>query len=238
MNREEALSIVRDCLKPGHFRHSVGVAETAEKLALLWGADPEKAFLAGILHDYAKDMETHASDENARVEGILLHPQSIPQNGSSCIRTRWIDSDHTDFPTTFSQLRHEFSGEGTLAGTGASCDTDDVRFAGMRIDHLHELHGIRVVSLDMTDKPRNGTFVSGKCFFDQFVHLDFFLFYFFFIRDGHIGTQSIKRTMSMVAKIDRVASEGYPKVLISGGRGTLRIHSVLSLKGTVSKILE
>ena len=57
MNREEALSIVRDCLKPGHFRHSVGVAETAEKLALLWGADPEKAFLAGILHDYAKDME-------------------------------------------------------------------------------------------------------------------------------------------------------------------------------------
>ena len=57
MNREEALSIVRDCLKPGCFRHSVGVAETAEKLALLWGADPEKAFLAGILHDYAKDME-------------------------------------------------------------------------------------------------------------------------------------------------------------------------------------
>ena len=57
MNREEALSIVWDCLKPGRFRHSVGVAETAEKLALLWGADPEKAFLAGILHDYAKDME-------------------------------------------------------------------------------------------------------------------------------------------------------------------------------------
>ena len=58
MNREEALSIVRDCLKPGRFRHSVGVAETAEKLALLWGADPEKAFLAGILHDYAKDMQS------------------------------------------------------------------------------------------------------------------------------------------------------------------------------------
>lgn len=34
--------------------HSLGVAETAKKMAVLFGADPNKAELAGILHDFAK----------------------------------------------------------------------------------------------------------------------------------------------------------------------------------------
>ncbi len=41
-------------LKPKRFAHSLGVADTAKRLAELHGADPEKAYLAGILHDCAK----------------------------------------------------------------------------------------------------------------------------------------------------------------------------------------
>ncbi len=38
-------------------RHSLGVAETAEKLAWRFGADPQKARLAGMLHDVARDFD-------------------------------------------------------------------------------------------------------------------------------------------------------------------------------------
>lgn len=42
-------------LSQGRFKHTLGVAETAQKLALEFGADPQKAELAGLLHDIAKE---------------------------------------------------------------------------------------------------------------------------------------------------------------------------------------
>lgn len=41
-------------LPKGLFEHSVRVSETAAHLAKVHGADPERAALAGLLHDYAK----------------------------------------------------------------------------------------------------------------------------------------------------------------------------------------
>lgn len=47
---------VRQRLSPRRWKHSQGVAETAEKLAAYWGINPQKAYLAGILHDYAREI--------------------------------------------------------------------------------------------------------------------------------------------------------------------------------------
>lgn len=47
---------LKKILKPGRYEHTLGVTETAEKLAKRWGADPEKAKAAGMLHDCAKAM--------------------------------------------------------------------------------------------------------------------------------------------------------------------------------------
>ncbi len=46
---------LRTMLSPDRFRHSVGVAQTAVRLAERYNADREKAYLAGILHDAAKN---------------------------------------------------------------------------------------------------------------------------------------------------------------------------------------
>jgi len=45
-------------LSPGRYLHSLGVAETAKKMAELFGENPERAYLTGLLHDCAKNMET------------------------------------------------------------------------------------------------------------------------------------------------------------------------------------
>ena len=45
-------------LKPDRFDHTLGVAYTAANMAFLYGADIEKALIAGYLHDCAKCM-TH-----------------------------------------------------------------------------------------------------------------------------------------------------------------------------------
>ena len=45
-------------LKPDRFEHTLGVAYTASSMAFLYGADVQKALIAGFLHDCAKSM-TH-----------------------------------------------------------------------------------------------------------------------------------------------------------------------------------
>lgn len=51
-------------LKPDRFEHTLGVAYTSASLAFAYGADVEKALIAGFLHDCAKSM-TH--DEQVEV---------------------------------------------------------------------------------------------------------------------------------------------------------------------------
>lgn len=59
-------------LKPSRFRHSLGVAETAVKLARRFGADEEKARIAGLLHDCAREFRNEDMIEEAEKRGIAI----------------------------------------------------------------------------------------------------------------------------------------------------------------------
>ena len=48
--------IMQKRLSPARYVHSVGVANTAAKLAGMNNLDLEKAYLAGLMHDYAREM--------------------------------------------------------------------------------------------------------------------------------------------------------------------------------------
>lgn len=54
MNREEALLIVKEQITEHRYLHTIGVMETAIKLANRYGEDEKKAETAAIFHDYAK----------------------------------------------------------------------------------------------------------------------------------------------------------------------------------------
>ena len=66
MDRETALKIVKSQLTDHRYQHTLGVMETAIELANRYGADPNKAELAAIFHDYAK---FRPKDE---MKGLLL----------------------------------------------------------------------------------------------------------------------------------------------------------------------
>ncbi|MFY0546252.1 bis(5'-nucleosyl)-tetraphosphatase (symmetrical) YqeK [Brevibacillus sp. H7] len=53
-NREALLVRVQAQMHDKRYQHTLGVAETARRLAERYGADPDKAELAGYLHDYCK----------------------------------------------------------------------------------------------------------------------------------------------------------------------------------------
>ena len=52
----QILDKLRGMITPRRFTHTLGVAQTAERLAPTCGVDPRRARLAGLLHDCAKSM--------------------------------------------------------------------------------------------------------------------------------------------------------------------------------------
>lgn len=55
-NFDEIKDYAKSVLSEKRFVHTVNVAEEARRLALIWGVDADKAYLAGLIHDLAKEL--------------------------------------------------------------------------------------------------------------------------------------------------------------------------------------
>ena len=75
MDYHEILVILAAELRPARFRHSRDVSRTAVRLAEKWGADIEKARMAGILHDCARSLRGEALLSAVKEAG--LEPSEI-----------------------------------------------------------------------------------------------------------------------------------------------------------------
>ncbi|MBQ7037658.1 MAG: bis(5'-nucleosyl)-tetraphosphatase (symmetrical) YqeK [Clostridia bacterium] len=69
---EQYVDIIRGRLTPRRFEHSLAVAEQAVHLAKKYGADPDKARTAGLLHDILKDTDGDSQLQIFKEFGILL----------------------------------------------------------------------------------------------------------------------------------------------------------------------
>ena len=74
MNYEEMKAELKKRLKPSRYNHSLGVADTAAKLARRFGIDEEKARLAGLLHDCARQFPNGDMIREAKARGIEIGP--------------------------------------------------------------------------------------------------------------------------------------------------------------------
>lgn len=69
--RYDWLRLMADRHGPDRFRHVTGVADTAARLAGRFGADAGKAWLAGLLHDYARELPLSEALRLAEAHGLL-----------------------------------------------------------------------------------------------------------------------------------------------------------------------
>ncbi|MDO4800239.1 MAG: nicotinate-nucleotide adenylyltransferase [Bacillota bacterium] len=75
---EKLYRVMRERLSPHRFAHSVSVARTARDLAARHGADPLRAELAGLVHDYAKEMAN--AESVAWIERFRIEPKWVFQS--------------------------------------------------------------------------------------------------------------------------------------------------------------
>ena len=72
MTIDEMRRLLQSRLKKSRFAHSIGVADTAVKLAERFGIDTEKAYIAGLLHDCAREFENDQLPAEAIKRGIEI----------------------------------------------------------------------------------------------------------------------------------------------------------------------
>ncbi|MEH7414058.1 bis(5'-nucleosyl)-tetraphosphatase (symmetrical) YqeK [Neobacillus drentensis] len=73
MEREKALELVKIQLTEHRYQHTIGVMETAIRLAEKYGADAKQAEIAAIFHDYAKFRPKAEMKE-------IIESQDLPQD--------------------------------------------------------------------------------------------------------------------------------------------------------------
>ncbi len=66
---EEIENYLRNNLKEKRFLHSRRTAETAEKLCRLYGCDPEKGRVAGLLHDIGRELDYDTVFDKVKNDG-------------------------------------------------------------------------------------------------------------------------------------------------------------------------
>ena len=72
MTIDEMRRLLQSRLKKSRFAHSIGVADTAVKLAKRFNVNTEKAYVAGLLHDCAREFEDYQLTDEALKRGIEI----------------------------------------------------------------------------------------------------------------------------------------------------------------------
>ncbi|WP_026508707.1 bis(5'-nucleosyl)-tetraphosphatase (symmetrical) YqeK [Butyrivibrio sp. MC2013] len=86
-------------LKKNRFDHTLGVAYTAANMAFVFDEDPERALIAGMLHDCAKCMPSDEQIEICRKYGVelteieLKNPKLIHAKAGMCLAEHKYDID-------------------------------------------------------------------------------------------------------------------------------------------------
>lgn len=71
LDHKEAVEIIRFKLSKQRFKHSVQVAVAARELAQHYGLNEDKAYLIGLLHDYAKGLSGEALLDIAEANNLI-----------------------------------------------------------------------------------------------------------------------------------------------------------------------
>ena len=81
MTIDEMREKLKSVLSEKRFKHSIGVMETAVKMAKHYGANPEKTAIAGLLHDCAKEFSKEEFFGLCEKYNIFIDPVSRENSG-------------------------------------------------------------------------------------------------------------------------------------------------------------
>lgn len=154
MTYEEAHSLIEKTLPEKRYIHTLGVVETAERLARLYGADVEAARLAAMLHDYAKYMDVDVMrqvvmEENLDSSLLAFDDELLHAPVGAVLLKRAYDLD----PAVISAIKNHTTGEPGMALL------DQILFVADAIEPNRSYPGVDVLR-DLADRSLEAAVVA------------------------------------------------------------------------------
>lgn len=145
---ERMSALAKERVSKKRFKHMEGVAETAERLALSYGADPESARLAGILHDWDKDLDNDQIRAKVHEMGIQDEvgewvAQNMPQVLHGPTAAAELERSFPDIPPdVISAIRKHTIASQEMADLDKIIYIADALEPGRRFDEVQKLRGM------------------------------------------------------------------------------------------------
>ena len=98
----------------------------------------------------------HRPDVDARVGGVVLHPDPVAEQGAAGERRGRVDREHADPLVGPAELGDQRTGGRGLPDARRAGDPDDLRVAGVRHQRGHHLAQLGRAVLDHRHEPRHG----------------------------------------------------------------------------------
>ena len=73
----EKLELLRNRLSKKRFVHSMNVADESYRLSFIYGENPDKAYLAGLLHDICKELPPEEQREMVMKSGLSVTREEL-----------------------------------------------------------------------------------------------------------------------------------------------------------------
>ncbi|WP_276797101.1 bis(5'-nucleosyl)-tetraphosphatase (symmetrical) YqeK [Ruminococcus champanellensis] len=74
---DENRAFLKVRLSKKRYTHSLNVAHEAQRLAELYGEDPEKAYFAGLMHDVCKELPAEEQEELVRASSFVVSKEEL-----------------------------------------------------------------------------------------------------------------------------------------------------------------
>lgn len=74
---DENRAFLKARLSKKRYTHSLNVAHEAQRLAELYGEDPEKAYFAGLMHDVCKELPAEEQEELVRASDLAVSKEEL-----------------------------------------------------------------------------------------------------------------------------------------------------------------
>ena len=74
---DENRAFLKARLSKKRYTHSLNVAHEAQRLAELYGEDPEKAYFAGLMHDVCKELPAEEQEELIRASSFAVSKEEL-----------------------------------------------------------------------------------------------------------------------------------------------------------------
>lgn len=74
---DENKAFLKARLSKKRYTHSLNVAHEAQRLAELYGEDPEKAYFAGLMHDVCKELPAEEQEELVRASSFAVSKEEL-----------------------------------------------------------------------------------------------------------------------------------------------------------------